>query len=51
MLTLDELMERMLTQYDADDIINILHISTEDLLDKFDYKVAEHYEELQNELD
>jgi hypothetical protein len=49
MLTLDELMDRLLTQYDADDIINILHISTEELLEKFDYKVAERYEELNDE--
>ena len=51
MLTLDELMARILTMYDPDDILVLLDITTEELLDKFDYKVAERYEELNDELD
>jgi hypothetical protein len=51
MLTLDELMERLLTEYDPDDILTLLQISTEDLLDKFDYKIEEKFEELQDEFE
>jgi hypothetical protein len=51
MLTLEELMERMLTQLDPDDIITTLDITSEELLDKFDYKVQERFEELQDEFD
>jgi hypothetical protein len=51
MLTLNEIIEKLLTQYDADDILNILDISTEELLDKFDYKVADKYEELNEEFE
>jgi hypothetical protein len=49
MLTLEELMARMLGRLDPDDIIFLLDISSEDLLDKFDYKVQERYEEIHDE--
>jgi hypothetical protein len=51
MLTLEELMDRLLTEYDPDDILDLLQISTEDLLDKFSHRVEERYEELNDEFD
>ncbi len=51
MLTLNEIIERLLTQKDPNDILEILQISTEELLDRFDFKVAEHYDRLNEELE
>jgi hypothetical protein len=51
MLTLEELMDRLLTQMDPDDILDLLQISTEDLLDKFSDRIEERYEELNDEFD
>lgn len=51
MLTLSELIERMLTQWETHDIIDILEITTEDLMDHFENRVAERYEEIAKELE
>lgn len=40
-LLLNELKERILTNYDPDDIIEALDISAEDLLDMFEDKLDE----------
>jgi hypothetical protein len=50
MLTLEEIIEKLLTTQDPDAIIMLLNLSTEDLLDKFDYRVEELYEKLNEEL-
>jgi hypothetical protein len=51
MLTLEELMARMLTEMDPDDILDLLQISTEDLLDKFSDRIEERYEEIHDEFE
>jgi hypothetical protein len=51
MLTLEELLSRLLTEMDPDDILTLLGITTEDLLDKFDYLIEERYEELNDEFE
>jgi hypothetical protein len=37
-LTMDEIKERILVRYDADDLIEALDISAEELLDRFEDK-------------
>jgi hypothetical protein len=39
MLTTDELVEKIVTQMDPDDIINLLQITSEELMDHFTYKI------------
>ena len=41
MLTLDELLEKISDHYDPDLIVDILEITSEELMMYFDYKVAE----------
>ena len=41
MLTLDELMEKIADHYDPDLIVDILEITSEELMMYFDYKVAD----------
>jgi hypothetical protein len=37
-LTMDEIKERILVRYDADDLVEALDISSEELLDRFEDK-------------
>ena len=37
-LTMDEIKERVLRQYDVDDLVEALDISAEELLDRFEAK-------------
>ena len=37
-LTMDEIKERVLKQYDVDDLVEALDISAEELLDRFEDK-------------
>ena len=39
MLTLEELKERIISQYDPDLVVEILEISTEELLENFEDKL------------
>jgi hypothetical protein len=41
MLTTDELVERMLHRMDMLEIIEILHISADDLLEHFSYRIEQ----------
>ena len=50
MLTLDEIHEKILLQYDPEDVLELLEISTEDLLDTFHFRLVEHYDKLNEEL-
>lgn len=43
-ITLQQLVQRMIDRFDPDDIVDMLDISTEELLDKFIDKVADKYE-------
>jgi hypothetical protein len=51
MLTLEELMARMLTEMDPDDILVLLGITSEELIDKFADKIEERYEEIHDEFE
>jgi hypothetical protein len=48
-LTLDELRDKLLDQYDPDDLIEMLQISAEELLDRFEDKLINRFETLQDE--
>ena len=48
-LTLDELRDKLLDQYDPDDLIELLQISSEELLDRFEDKLINRFETLQDE--
>jgi hypothetical protein len=50
MLTLSEINEKLVDNFDPDDIIILLGITTEELLEKFDYRVEAMYDELNEEL-
>jgi hypothetical protein len=49
MLTLDEIIERMVKRLEPEEVVELLDISVEDLLDHFDYRLAERYDELNEE--
>ena len=51
MLTIEELMEKMLTEYDSEDIIYTLRIDAEELMNRFSDRVEEMQDELREELD
>ena len=49
-LTLQELKERIAQYYDVVTLCEILQITEEELLDRFEDRVFEHIEELQEEM-
>lgn len=49
-LTLQELKERIAKYYDVVTLCEILQITEEELLDRFEDRVFEHIEELQEEM-
>ena len=51
MYTLDELREKLLTRYEIDDIIELLDINSEELVDRFEYKVINRIEKIQQEIE
>jgi hypothetical protein len=51
MLTIEELMEKMLTEYESEDIIFTLKIEAEELLERFSDRVEEMQDELREEFD
>ena len=50
-LTLEEIKERLLRLYDPDDLLEALHISAEDILDRFEDKLLRKLDEFQEELE
>jgi|TARA_R100001530_G_scaffold4769_2_gene6257 hypothetical protein len=51
MLTLDELLEKIADTYDPDLIVDVLEITSEELLACFDYKVEQNrfkFKDLEN---
>ncbi len=51
-LTLEEAKERIVNQYDPDDIVEALEISSEELLDMFEDKLSDNrykFEDLEGE--
>tara|TARA_R100000781_G_C4018387_1_gene106176 strand:+ start:374 stop:541 length:168 start_codon:yes stop_codon:yes gene_type:complete len=51
MYTLDELREKLLTRYEIDDIIELLDINSEELVDRFEDKVINRIEKIQQEIE
>lgn len=49
MLTLSELKQRMSERLNPDEILEILNISSEDLIEAFDYKIEERREYYEGE--
>jgi translation initiation factor 2 alpha subunit (eIF-2alpha) len=47
----NELKERIAQRLNPDEIVELLNISTKELLEEFGYKIEEHYEELIKEFD
>lgn len=50
-LTLDEIKERLLQQYDPDDLLEALQISSEEILDRFEDKLLRKLDSFQEELE
>lgn len=49
-ITVRELQERLAERYDPDEIVEVLDISSDELVEAFPDKVEEHYDELVQEL-
>ena len=50
MLTLDEIYDKMLSRYDPDEVVELLGLTTDDLLNAFEFRLAEMYDELNEEM-
>ena len=50
MLTLEELKERLVAEYDVDTLIEILGVSPEEIVEAFEDKIKAKYEELEEEV-
>ena len=50
MLTLQEIKERLIAEYDEVTLLEILDISSEDLVEVFDEKIQARYDKLNREL-
>lgn len=48
--TLDEICDILLVQYDVELLIELLQITPEELLERFEDKLTEHYDKLNEEL-
>lgn len=51
MLTFEDLCEKILVRYDADDLIEVLQISAKELLERFEDKIEIHVEKLVEAVD
>ena len=51
MMLLHELKERIVEEYDPDDIVEALELSTEDLLDAFEDRLLKNIHKFEGELD
>jgi hypothetical protein len=49
--TFDELCVKLLAKADVEDILELLQVTPEELLDRFDFRVAERMEELEAFID
>ena len=48
-LTLEELKEKLMDNYDPDDLLEFLELSSEEILDRFEDKVIKRFEQLEQE--
>lgn len=44
MVSLEDVRQQLLDAYDPDEIVDVLNISTEEILDRFEDKVVEYME-------
>jgi hypothetical protein len=51
MLTLNELKERIIEQVSEEDLIDLLGLTTEELVEAFQFKIEDKYEVLLSELE
>jgi hypothetical protein len=50
MLTVDEMRDKLLAQYDAELLLELLQINSEELLDRFEDRLETHYETIRDAL-
>ena len=50
-MTLDEIVDRLLTEYDTDDILTLLDIQADELVWMFEHKIDERREQILEALD
>jgi len=50
MLTLDELMARISEILDPEEIVDLLHLTSRDLVEAFSEKIGDEYERITNEI-
>lgn len=51
MLTIDEICDKLISRYDPDFVVELLDISTQDLVDMFAHKIEERYDQLNEEFE
>jgi hypothetical protein len=51
MLTLDELMQKVATLLNPEEIVDLLGLSSEDLVEAFHEKIADHYDRIVSAID
>jgi len=51
MLTLSELKQKIIEQVSEEDLIDLLGLTTEELVDAFQFKIEDKYEALLSELE
>ena len=51
MLTMNEIYDKILSRYDPDEVVELLQITTQDLLDAFEFRMVEMYDELNEEFE
>ena len=51
MLTMNEIYDKILSRYDPDEVVELLEITTQDLLDAFEFRMVEMYDELNEEFE
>ena len=49
-LTMDEIREKILDRYDPDDLIDLLELTSEEILDRFEDKLINRLEQFEEEL-
>ena len=50
MMTLDELMVKVSETLDPEEIVDLLHLTSKEIVEAFDEKIAEDYERIINDL-
>jgi len=48
---MNEIYDKILSRYDPDEVVELLQITTQDLLDAFEFRMVEMYDELNEEFE